>query len=72
MYSTIYKIPITFRKHTIYLQTETRFPKFRSLLLVSMAHFALRIVPYLSLVLILIYGNSEQKFLFFKKYISPV
>ena len=70
MYSTIYKIPITFRKHTIYLQTET--PKFRSMLLVSMAHFALRIVPYLSLVLILIYGNSEQKFLFFKKYISPV
>ena len=72
MYSTIYKIPKRSASIPYTYEPKLRFLKFRSLLSVSMAHFSLRIEPSLSLVLILIYGNSEQKFLFFKKYISPV
>ena len=72
MYSTIYKIPKRSASIPYTYEPKLRFSQSYSLLLVSMAHFSLRVVPSLSLVLILIYGNSEQKFLLFKKYISPV
>ena len=66
MYSTIYKIPITFPSIPYTYEPKLHFLNFVLCYWSPWLDFSLQVVPSLSLVLILIYGNSEQKFLFFK------